>query len=236
MAPSLAGSPRVLGHRDYVIGAILHGLTGPIDGESYAEVMVPMGSNQDAWVADVASYVRHSFGNFASLVSSGDVARVRAASSNRATMWTVAELERAIPRLMPSQPTWKVTASHNSGGAAAALTFGGWSTQVPQQAEMWLQVELPVAVPIAEVQFNTAGGGRRGGAPAVAAPKAYRVQVSTDGTTWTTAAEGPGAQTTSTFTFTPVRARFVRLAQTAAAPATGTAAPWGVQALRLYQQ
>ena len=28
-APSLAGSPRVTGHRDYMIFAFLHGLTGP---------------------------------------------------------------------------------------------------------------------------------------------------------------------------------------------------------------
>ena len=29
MAPSLAGSPRVQGHRDYVIKTLLHGWTGP---------------------------------------------------------------------------------------------------------------------------------------------------------------------------------------------------------------
>src|SRR6185312_4924499 len=34
VAPSLGGSPRVIGHRDYVIKAILHGLTGPIDGRT----------------------------------------------------------------------------------------------------------------------------------------------------------------------------------------------------------
>ena len=34
MAPSLAGSPRVQGHRDYMIKTLLHGLTGPIDGRA----------------------------------------------------------------------------------------------------------------------------------------------------------------------------------------------------------
>ena len=232
MAPSLVGSPRVLGHRDYIINAILHGLTGPIDGESFVEVMVPMGSNQDEWVASVASFVRKSFGNNASLVSTADVQRVRAATTNRTTMWTVADLERAIPRLLPSQPTWKVSASHNTERAASALTFQGWSTAAPQQAGMWLQVELPAAVSLAEVQFTAAGGGRRGGAPVVVAPKAYQVQISTDGQTWSTAAEGPGTETT-TLTFKPVQARFVRVVQTAGAE---NAAPWAVQALRLYQQ
>ena len=233
MAPSLAGSPRVLGHRDYVINAILHGLTGPIDGESYVEVMVPMGSNQDEWVASVASFVRNGFGNNASLVTPADVARVRAATAARKTMWTARELERAIPRLMPVQPTWKTSASHNSGGAASALTFQGWSAMAPQQAGMWLQVELPAPASIAEVQFAAGGGGRRGGPPAVSAPKRYQVQVSMDGEAWTTVAEGPGADTTM-LTFTPAQARFVRITQTAAGPAG--AAPWAMQALRLYEQ
>jgi hypothetical protein len=98
---------------------------------------------------------------------------------------------------------------------------------------MWLQIELPAAVSLAEVQFTAGGGGRRGGAPVVAAPKAYQVQVSTDGQTWSTVAEGPGAETT-TFTFNPAQARFLRLNQTG--PGAGNSAPWGVQALRLYEQ
>ena len=31
LAPSLAGSPRVNGHRDYSIKAVMHGLVGPLD-------------------------------------------------------------------------------------------------------------------------------------------------------------------------------------------------------------
>ena len=69
MAPRLAGSPRVNGHRDYVINAVLHGLAGPVDDRNYTDVMVPMGTNPDDWVAAVASYVRSSFGNTAGLVS-----------------------------------------------------------------------------------------------------------------------------------------------------------------------
>ena len=45
-APALAGSPRVLGHRDYVAKAILHGLSGPVDGRTYAEVMPPMRASE----------------------------------------------------------------------------------------------------------------------------------------------------------------------------------------------
>ena len=42
MAPPLAGSPRVQGHRDYIIKVLLKGLTGPIEGKTYRDVMVPM--------------------------------------------------------------------------------------------------------------------------------------------------------------------------------------------------
>ena len=45
MAPPLAGSPRVNGHRDYVIKVLLKGMTGPL-GEgtaSAADVMQPDG-------------------------------------------------------------------------------------------------------------------------------------------------------------------------------------------------
>ena len=81
LAPSLAGSPRVNGHRDYVIKAVLHGLSGPVDGKTYPQVMVAMGSNKDQWIADVASYVRNSFGNTGTLVTPRTSRRVRAATA-----------------------------------------------------------------------------------------------------------------------------------------------------------
>ena len=83
MAPPLAGSPRVQGHRDYVIKVLLNGLTGPLDGKTYRDVMVPMGGT-DEWVAGIASYVRTSFGNSGGMVTPADVARVRAEIAKRA--------------------------------------------------------------------------------------------------------------------------------------------------------
>ena len=73
-------APR-LGHQDYVIKTLLHGLTGPVNGTTYTEVMVPMGQSPDDWIAAIASYVRNSFGNRASIVAPADVARVRAAAA-----------------------------------------------------------------------------------------------------------------------------------------------------------
>src|SRR4029079_16936034 len=81
LAPSLAGSARVIGHRDYVIRVLLNGLSGPLDGKRFGGegVMVPMGANSDEWIADVASYVRNNFGNAAPFVTAERVAAVRQA-------------------------------------------------------------------------------------------------------------------------------------------------------------
>ena len=98
LAPPLAGSPRVLGHRDYVIKVLLHGLTGDIDGQEFygAAVMVPMGSNTDEWIADVASYVRNASATPASVITPEQVAAVRK-STRRPQPWTMAELMPTVP-------------------------------------------------------------------------------------------------------------------------------------------
>ncbi len=114
MAPAVAGSRRVQDHRDYVIKALLHGVSGPVDGDNYSEVMVPMGTNKDDWIAAVASYVRTAFGNTGSIVTTTDVARVRQGTVSRRKPWTVEELAGSLPVLLPVQPTWTATASHNS--------------------------------------------------------------------------------------------------------------------------
>ena len=162
MAPPLAGSPRVQAHRDYVIKVLLQGLTGPVDGRSYPEVMVPMGGSSDEWVAGIASYVRTSFGNSGGLVTPADVARVRAETAARKALWTVPELEASLPRLLDSQQ-WKLSASHAPEAAAGAATLRGWNSGVPQTAGMWFAVELPQPALVTEIQFDSARGGGGGG-------------------------------------------------------------------------
>ncbi|MEO7190905.1 MAG: c-type cytochrome [Vicinamibacterales bacterium] len=159
MAPPLAGSPRVQGHRDYVTKVLLHGLTGPVHGTTYTQVMVPMGAtNKDEWISAIASYVRNSFGNAGAFVTPADVARVRTLTTSRKAMWTVEDLEASLPVLLPAQPAWKATASHNGAVASGALTLSGWTTAAPQQPGMWVQVEVPVAANLAEVTFESPAG------------------------------------------------------------------------------
>jgi mono/diheme cytochrome c family protein/glucose/arabinose dehydrogenase len=246
-APSLVGSPRVQGHQDYVIKAILHGLTGPIEGRTYTDVMVPMGANRDDWVAAIASYVRNGFGNAATIVTTADVVRVRAAG-DRKTPWTQPELEASLPIALVPQGTWKVTASHNAQTAAGGVNFQGWTTAAPQQPGMWFQIELPEPAVLTEIQFTstlqTAGqaavpGARGSGPPGPppppvrTSPRGFRVETSMDGTSWgPPVATGEGGGLMTAIAFRPVRARFVRITQTATA---GDGAAWTIQRLRLYQ-
>jgi hypothetical protein len=63
-------------------------------------------------------------------------------------------------------------------------------------------------------------------------PLGYRVQVSTDGNTWSApVAEGKGTPATIVATFRPVQAKFVRITQTGAAEG---ALPWSVLNFRVY--
>jgi glucose/arabinose dehydrogenase/mono/diheme cytochrome c family protein len=257
-APAIAASSRVVGHRDYVIKALLHGLTGPVNGVTYTEVMIPMGENTDEWIASVGSYIRTAFGNRASMITASDVARVRASTKSRKTPWTVAEIESSMPRMATVDNGWKVTASHNSATASDALSIRPWTSGRAQAAGMWLQLELPQPLTVTELQFESApavvesepaapgaptrtgipGGRGAPGTPApppppVGYPRAFEVQVSMDGTSWgPPVAKGEGTGTSTSVTFAPVRAKFVRITQTGSAP---DAPPWSMLRLRLFE-
>jgi mono/diheme cytochrome c family protein len=163
LAPPLSGSPRLQEHRDYIIKVLLNGLTGPIADKSYpGGIMVPMGSNSDEWIADVASYVRNSFGNQAMFVTPAQVAAVRKATT-RQTPWTLPELEASVPARLTNTSQWTLTASHNPEAAANAVSSGSarWDSGVAQAPGMWFQIELPSPTTVSEVQLDSTppGGG-----------------------------------------------------------------------------
>jgi hypothetical protein len=182
LAPPIGGSTRITGHRDYVIKVLLHGMTGPLDGVTYGGggVMVPMGTNTDEWIADVASYVRNSFGNSGSVVTPEEVAALRK-STTRRSPWTFAELDPTIPKPIANRAEWKALASHNKAAVANPITgTGRWDTGAAQAPGQWYQVELPELAMVAEIQIETApipaarggGPGGRAGAPGAGAPGA----------------------------------------------------------------
>ena len=98
-APPFVGSKRVSGNKDLVMKILLNGLSGPIDGKTYTDVMAPFGAtNTDEWVASVLSYVRYNFGKHergkSPVVDVQSVKKMRSEVAARDKMWTMEELEK----------------------------------------------------------------------------------------------------------------------------------------------
>jgi len=93
LGPALAGNKRVEGEPDPLIKIMLHGLTGPIDGETYSGLMAPMGANDDEWIASVLTYIRRAWGNIGESIPGHEVKRVREETKDRKTPWTEKELK-----------------------------------------------------------------------------------------------------------------------------------------------
>lgn len=89
IAPSLIGSPRVTGDKEVLIRILINGLSGPIDGKEYG-IMMPMGNNDNNWIANVSSYIRAI--NDTTLINGGDVRKVREKYNDKSTYWTIEEL------------------------------------------------------------------------------------------------------------------------------------------------
>ncbi|WP_461103266.1 DUF7133 domain-containing protein [Spirosoma koreense] len=104
IAPHLAGKFKLLENRDEVIKILLQGLTGPVEGVTYHELMPPMGTNSDEWIASVLTYVRLELGmqsfpemssgymnNFV-IVKPEQVKKIREQTTSRTKPWTWDEL------------------------------------------------------------------------------------------------------------------------------------------------
>jgi len=78
--PPLTKTKWVLGDKKQLITITLSGMQEPIEvnGETYANPMPAQVHLSDQDIADVLTYIRNSFGNKASSVTAGDVAKVRA--------------------------------------------------------------------------------------------------------------------------------------------------------------
>ncbi|MFO1076304.1 MAG: PVC-type heme-binding CxxCH protein [Planctomycetota bacterium] len=95
--PPLDGSDWLVGEPELPIKIVLHGLMGPIKvGDAEVNnVMAPLGPLlDDQQIADALTYVRQRWRNDAAPVTREQVAKVRAATKERAIMWMAAELGR----------------------------------------------------------------------------------------------------------------------------------------------
>lgn len=94
IAPPLANSTDITGNPEKLIKILLHGLSGPVNGKTYPDVMPALGANDDEYIASVLSYIRNDIGNKAPLIKPADVKKVRQETNGRETPWTKKELDK----------------------------------------------------------------------------------------------------------------------------------------------
>jgi mono/diheme cytochrome c family protein/glucose/arabinose dehydrogenase len=245
MAPPLTGSPRVQSHPEYVVRTLLHGLEGPIDGVAYpGAIMVGMQDQSDEWIADVASYIRMNLTNEASMVTTDDVANIRKSTAGQKGPYQYQELLNAIPQALTPNSKWKVTASHSAptriGGTASPLSafnFEGWSTGETQKKGMWFQIELPEPATLSEIQFNAPPirrGWRPDSPPPIQTfPRAYKIEVSTDGANFKPIVQGKGEQEDIAVSFEPIKVKYLRVSLLESVESEDIT-PWSIRQMKLF--
>ncbi|TLV02216.1 DUF7133 domain-containing protein [Dyadobacter luticola] len=92
-APPLAGSKRLSRNTDAAVYILLHGLSGPVEGQTYPTEMPSMKDNDDQWISAVASYVRYEFSN-APAIRPEAVKSIREKTAARDKAWTLEELQK----------------------------------------------------------------------------------------------------------------------------------------------
>ena len=217
LAPALAGSARVLGHKERLTRVLLNGLLGPIEGKTYAGgLMLPMRRNSDRWIADVATYIRNSFGNSASLIEDVDVKQIRAAAATRNEPWTLSELALYDPPPLSNRADWKLATSHNAQALASAIDGKPgtrWDTQGVQRPGMWFRITLPEPMRVMSLILDTRGSNDD-------YPRDYQVHVSHNGKDWGQAvATGRGDHPITQIELpTPQAIKHIRITQTGRSP------------------
>ena len=146
--PPLAGSPFLKGDPAHSIRIVLYGLEGPVTvgGEVYNSAMPPNSEIlTDEEIAAVLNHVRGYWGDGRGpVVTAGMVAAIRAETPDRATMWTIAELD-AITAKSAGQATVAAAAPASSIPSATATPAKGASASPPASADApqpWLRLVL----------------------------------------------------------------------------------------------
>lgn len=228
LAPAFSGSKRILGHPEYAVKTLLHGLKGAIEGKEYEGVMIAMDTNDDQWMASVISYIRNDFGNKGSFVKPDFVAQIRKETETRKSNYQYDELISEIPKAVFPQENWKITASStalqgvgSTRDPAYAFGFKGWKSEIAQEPGIWFRVELPKEQNIVEMSFES---GEKD------FPKAYAVSTSSDGKIWEKVGEAIGVKNLNTIRLNlSSSTRFVQIETTQKG-----VEPWSMKNLTLF--
>lgn len=82
MNPPLINTSYVTGDKTKLVQWVLRGSTEnvPIEGKYYSNNMPPQATLKDEEIADILTYIRNSFGNKASAITTAEVKSIRAAT------------------------------------------------------------------------------------------------------------------------------------------------------------
>ena len=178
--------------------------------------MLPMGANSDQWIADVATYIRNTWGNQAPLIEAADVAKIRSDSKDRVGPWTLVELSPFDPPELKDRGLWKLTASHGQDKVKNSVDGNQgsrWDTGTYQQPGMWFSIELPDPIKVLALTLDTRGSNAD-------YPRGFTVQTSLDGEEWSSpVAQGRGVHPITQIELnSPEPVRHIRITQTGSVP------------------
>ena len=128
LAPPLAGSPRVTGDPEKMIRILLHGLTGPVNGQTYGHGVMPkievLGHTDPNRITQVANFVRWAWGNKQMPIEVDVVKRVINETANRKNPYTLVELGLESGGIVNKELEAKLLASDLDDLADAAIKSG----------------------------------------------------------------------------------------------------------------
>jgi mono/diheme cytochrome c family protein len=149
--PPLDGTEWVTGDKGRLLRILLHGMQGDVDvkGATYSNRMPGWGTIlSDEEIAQVATFVRSSWSNHASEVSSNEVQRVRSATAGRDTPWTADLLRSSAHTGIPE----RVAAAESNASEEDASASGHpypverpdvYRTFMPESSPASIAVGLP---------------------------------------------------------------------------------------------
>ncbi|HEY1012661.1 MAG TPA: glycosyl hydrolase family 18 protein, partial [Herpetosiphonaceae bacterium] len=176
-------------------------------GRSY---QIQVSNDASAWTT--VATVTNGDGGVDDLAVSGTGRYVRMLGTQRATAWGYSLWE--FEAYGAPAGGWTATASSTEPGGSAAQgvdknTATRWSGGAAQAAGQWYRVDFGSAQSFDQVTLDA-------GASAGDYPRGYQLQVSGDGSAWTTVASGAGSGQVTTINVAPQTSRYIRVLLTSA--------------------
>jgi mono/diheme cytochrome c family protein/glucose/arabinose dehydrogenase len=223
----LPRSPRVHGRKDIPIKIMLKGMIGDLDGRKFPGPMLPLESYDDEWIAATLTYIRNSWGNNSELISTQEVAAVRAQIKDRKEMWKSSEIITMAPVPLIEMRKWKFTASHRQEGCNNAIDGNiktRWETGISQTPGMWFAFDMGNERKINTLVLDSSGS-------AEDYPRYYSIETSKNGKDWgESIITGKGQHPITEIVLPPTTARHIRVTQRG----TSNGKFWSIHRLEVY--